>query len=554
MSDGATVSNWAVAPVAIPMAAAIATILLRGRVNLLRWIGCGTLALTAILTGLWTMQAATEGPIVSQMGEWPAPFGITVMFDALSGMLICAASVTALACLLFSIGTEEERAPRGWMHPLTHLLMMGVNFSFLTGDLFNLFVAFEIMLMASYALLVTGGTRRQYSQAYKYVMLNLIGSTLFVIGAGLVYGMMGTLNFADLARMVREASAGGEPLPAAFPAVATLLLFVFAVKGAAFPLWFWLPDTYHTCPISIGALFAGLLTKVGVYSMARTMPMIFAADASAGQGPIVTILLAGAGGTMLIAALGALAARELRRALALLMISSIGVMLLGVGVMTGDSLGAAAYYMTQSMFFIAAAFLCCGIVERLAGTDDMRLLGGLQRRSPWLGAVFFLVMMSLVGLPPLAGFFGKTIILREGLAGGPGTGAFAASIVGLAAGAITLLAMGRIWASVFWGEPAGTPPPPEDGRRRSMLPAWSGLTILMVAGVGMSLGAEPALRAALGAGAGLDDPGVYIDAVLGAELDIEPVGEPHALEEAQDTARPGEPPPVALAPDEEGSG
>jgi len=547
MNGAGSVNNWVVLTIALPMATAILTIMLRGAVPTQRWIGCASLATTALLSGLWTAQAAATGPIISQMGEWPAPYGITIALDALSGMLVCAAAVTALGCLLFAIGTPEERNERGWLHPLTHLLIMGVNFSFMTGDLFNLFVAFEIMLMASYAMLVTGGTRKQYSQAYKYVMLNLIGSTLFVIGAGLVYGMMGTLNFADLARMVAASGDGGPPLPAAFPAVATLLLFVFALKAAAFPLWFWLPDTYHTCPISIGALFAGLLTKVGVYSIARTMPMIFAGEPVRDAGPIVMLLLIGAGASMLIAAVAARAMREMRRALALLMISSIGVMLLGVGVMSGDSLGATAYYMTQSMLFVAAGFLCCGIVERIAGTDDMARLGGMHKRSPWLGVAFFIVMMSLIGLPPLAGFFGKAVILREGLMAGPRSGAFVASLIGLLAGAVTMLALGRIWARVFWSEPAGDPAPRTDEDRRALRPAWAGLALIMLAGVGMSLAAEPVLRASLGVGATMNEPTTYIDAVLGAELDIEQKNGGHAA-----TTEPGEP--VALAPDGEDAG
>ena len=531
MSGAGSVNNWIVLTVALPMITAVLTIMLRGAVPRQRWIGCASLGVTALLAGAWTVQAATGGPIVSQMGGWPAPYGITLALDTLSGMLVCAACVTALACLLFAIGTPEERHERGWMHPLTHMLITGVNFSFMTGDLFNLFVAFEIMLMASYALLVIGGTRRQYSQAYKYVMLNLIGSTLFVLGAGLVYGMMGTLNFADLARMVAASADGGPALPPAFPAVATLLLFVFALKAAAFPLWFWLPDTYHTCPISIGALFAGLLTKVGVYSIARTMPMIFAAEPARDSGPIVMLLLTGAGASMLIAALAALAIREMRRALALLMISSIGVMLLGVGVMSSESLGATVYYMTQSMLFVAAGFLCCGLVERIEGTDDMARLGGMQKRAPWLGFAFFVVMMSLIGLPPLAGFFGKAVILREGLATGTGGGAFAASLVGLAAGAVTMLALGRIWARVFWGEPAGDPAPQTDEDRRRLRPAWAGLALLLLTGVAMSLAAEPVLRASLDLGATLSDPQRYIDAVLDPDVGIETETDAHSPDE-----------------------
>ena len=515
MNGASNTNNLIVLLAVLPMVAAILTIALRRAKGAQRLVGLVSLGLTALLAGAWTVEAVTGGPLVSQMGGWPAPFGITIALDALSGLMITAASIVALACLVFSIGTFEERDRRGWWHPLVHLLAMGVNFSFLTGDLFNLFVAFEIMLMSSYALLVLGGTRRQISQAYKYVVLNLIGSTLFVIGAGLVYGMMGTLNFADLALMVAQARTGaGPPLPAAFPAVATLLLFVFAIKAAAFPLWFWLPDTYHTCPIGVGALFAGLLTKVGVYSILRLYPMIFAGEGVRDAGPAVTILLIAAAGTMLLAAVAALGVSNLRRVLALLLISSIGFQLFGAAMMTGDALAGATFYMAQSMAATAAAFLCCGLVERIGGSDDLYRLGGLQKKAPWLSVLFFVVMITLIGLPPLSGFYGKALILREGFAGPADRLWWVVSVCGLLAGVATLLALARVWAMAFWSEAS------DDGRRTgseasiSMRPAYAGVTLLVGVIAAVSVGAEPLLRASRAVGAGLNEPKEYVTAVL----------------------------------------
>jgi multicomponent Na+:H+ antiporter subunit D len=502
--------NWIALFVVIPMGTAILTTMLRSKKTAQRVIGISSLTISFVLAVMYTFASMEGGPIVSQMGGWPAPFGISLVFDSFSGMLIAAASVVTIGCLLFATETIEEAEPRGWMHPLVHLLVMGVQFSFLTGDLFNLFVAFEIMLMASYALLVIGGSKRQLTQAYKYVMLNLIASTVFVIAAGLVYGMMGTLNFADLARIVQESDPVTNPLPSVFPAVATMLLFVFAMKAAAFPLWFWLPDTYHTCPVAIGALFGGLLTKVGIYAMARVYPMVFAADSVKELSPVIWILLIAAGGTMLVASLGALAVMELRRVLALLMISSLGYQIFGIALMGSEALAGTTFYMVQSMVVTAGSLLCCGLIERHTGTDDIRKLGGLLQRAPWLGVSFFLVMMALAGLPPMSSFFAKALLLREGLTS-ESNGAFAVAIVGLITGGITLIVLARVWVRVFWLVPNERTLIPFVGRKH---PAYAGVFVLLGMLLVMSFGAEPMLRASGRAGRDLADPTAYITAVL----------------------------------------
>jgi len=281
------INNWIVLLMAFPMGAGILTTLLRGHVTSQRLVGIVSLSSTLLLSILFLVKM--DGPqsmLFSRVGEWNPPYGIAIVFDGVSGILLVVSSLVALACYLHSFSVLDRRIEKGWFHPLFHLLMMGVNFAFLTGDLFNLFVAFEIMLMASYALLTLGATRAQLSQAYKYVILNLIGSTIFVLGAGIVYGMMGTLNYADLARIVAEAHASNEALPRGFQSVAVMLLLVFGLKGAIFPLWFWLPDTYHTLPTSISGLFAALLSKIGVYAILRLFPMVFAAPGVHERGEI----------------------------------------------------------------------------------------------------------------------------------------------------------------------------------------------------------------------------------------------------------------------------
>lgn len=533
--------NLIVLLVAIPMGSAVATTLLRGWSPAQRAVTFLSLLATFILAAIFYLPLDGAGMLVSQAGDWPAPFGISLVLDGLSGLLLVAASFVALAVYVYGLASRDQDEGRGWFHPLYSLLMMGVNFSFLTGDLFNLFVAFEIMLMASYAMMCLGGTKKQLSQTYKYVMLNLVGSTLFVLGAALVYGMTGTLNYADLAVRVAESTMpGGQPLPPGFPAVATMLLFVFAVKAALFPLWFWLPDTYHACSISVAALFAGLLTKVGVYSLIRLAPMALAAPNIREAGPIMTILPLAAGLTMILGALAALSMRETRRILAMLLISHIGYMVFGLAVMTPDALSGALFYMVQHMLVMAALFLGCGLIEHHQRTSDLAETGALIARAPWLGVFFFIAMLSLIGLPPFSGFFGKFLILREGFRLS-GQGYWLLSALGLMTGFLTLLALARVWGRTFWN-------PPADRAIAERLPAradaaaWpmrAGLAMLVVASLGMGLGAEFMQNRTGDATRELNHPRNYVAGVLG----------PNAWPEmTADTATP-EPlgPPVSLA-------
>ena len=514
-------ARWIVLLIVIPMATAIVTTFLRRRFVLQRVLGVVSLSTSLALCLGWLGASSPAGMLHSQMGGWPAPFGITVVFDGLSGLFLTATQLVALAAVIYASGALSPLTERRWFHPLVHLLVMGVNFSFLTGDLFNLFVAFEVMLMSSYALLCAGGSRKQLAQAYKYVMLNLIGSGFFVLGAGLMYGLMGTLNYADLARMVAASGAGGEALPPAFPAVATMLLFVFALKGAVFPLWFWLPDTYHTTPIAVAALFGGLLTKVGVYAMIRLMPMVFAAPVIRDESAIVVILTMGAGLTMLVGIVCAIGMRSVRRAIAMTLASHIGFPLMGIALMTPGSLGAAAFYSVQSMLVIAAMFLCCGIVERLSGTDDMDQMGGLHRRAPWLSAMFLIAAMSTVGLPPLSGFYGKFALLRESLDPSLGWVWVVLSVIVLLTSALTLVVMSKMYVRIFWVSPEGEASTESRlalvGRTGGLRAAYASAGVLLAASVGVGLAPEGLMSTAMVATSELNEPRSYVTAILGEE-------------------------------------
>jgi len=493
-------ANSIILLVLIPFLAGILTTLIRGWVAAQRAVGALSLLATFGLAIGYLVESYPATPLVSQLGGWEAPFGIAIVFDTLSGLMIAAVTLVAFACFLASFSTMRPQVERDWFHPLFHLLLMGLNYAFLTGDLFNLFVAFEI-----------------------------------VLGAGLVYGMAGTLNFADLAMFAAEAQLpGGEPLPPAFYAVSMLLLFVFALKSAVFPLWFWLPDTYHTCSISIVALFGGVLTKLGIYALIRIYPMVFAAHSLGERSAVVVALSLGAGLTLVLAALGALGMGRLRRVLALVLVSSIGYQIFGVAMMTPDALGAAVFYAVQSMLVIAALFLCCGIIEAHADTDEIAKVSGLLKKAPWLGVLMFLAGLSLVGLPPFSGFFPKLALVLEGFVLEE-RGFWILSMVALVTGFLTLIVFAKVWGLMFWspargwsasepGEAAGPFP------LRSLVPAYAGATILVVASLAAGFAAEGLNRLALAATEELTAPRTYVAAVLGERWPDEIAGRPGDVE------------------------
>ncbi len=499
----------------IPLAAGLLCMLLVRQPGLSRMVGVVSMTLNLVFSVALLMVSYLKGPgliFTTDVGGWPAPYGITLVFDSLAGLLLAPASLVALACYIHSFSSLKPETERRYFHPLAQLLMFGVNLSFLTGDLFNLFVAFEIMLMASYALLSIGGTRRQLTQSYKYVVLNLMASTVFVASAGMVYGMFGTLNIAHLTAIVRHNVESGTPLPTGFTALAVLLLLVFGLKGAFFPLWFWLPDTYYTCPIALGAWFGGTLTKVGVYAVARLFPFAFA-QGEGGLAVIMPIIAISAAFTMFLGVLGAVSQHEVRRILAIHVISQVGYMVFGIAVMTPLALAGCVFYMIQHMIVKASLFLCCGVMERHAGTDDLDHMGGMLKKHVWLGVLFLVAALSLVGLPPLSGFFGKLTIIREGWESHPWL-----SVIGLATGALTLLSMMKIFSYAFWSpEPKHAPPKSNEDiptdPNRSWVAAYVGIVMLVVAAVGVGVGAEPVFRIALVAGHQMHDPTDYIKAV-----------------------------------------
>ncbi len=393
------------------------------------------LAMTVVAFAL--MAAVSEqGVVVLHSGSWPAPIGITLVVDLLSAAMVLVTAVTGLAVAIYAIGYGTAKF-RGYFAPLFQALLLGVNGSFLTGDLFNLYVWFEVMLMSSFVLVALPGGRPQLEAAVKYLTLNFIASAFFLVGLGVLYGTMGTLNMADLS--VKFSESGTTTLGATS---AILFLVAFGIKAGIFPFYFWLPSSYHVTPTPVAAVFAGLLTKVGVYSCIRAFTLVYAGY----QDLLGSILLPLGILTMLTGVFGAATQFFIPRILSFHIISQIGYMIVGLSFFTRGALAATVFYIVHHILVKGNLFLIGGVIGRKQGSQDLLKTGGLYRTAPMLGVLFLIPALSLGGIPPLSGFFAKFVLIREGVLLGEWLAIFAASAVGL----LTLYSMIKIWNEAFW--------------------------------------------------------------------------------------------------------
>ena len=421
------------------------------------------------------------GPVVAELGDWPAPFGITLVADVFATLLLVVAMATLLAVFVYAVG--QPRADKGafYFHSLYLMLAAGVAASVLAGDLFNLFVAIEIMLASSYVLITLGGRGEQVRAGMSYVIINLLASTLLVTTIGLIYAATGTVNMADAAVQLAEVPDGVRN------ALGGLLLVVLGIKAAIFPLFFWLPDSYPTAPVTVTAVFAGLLTKIGVYAIIRTQTLLFPSD-----GPS-TLLLVLAALTMVVGVLGAIAQDDMKRILSFHIVSQIGYMLFGLALFSVAGVAGAVFFIVHQIPVKTALFLVTGLAETVRGTSALQRSGGLMRTNPFIAVMFGVAALSLVGVPPFSGFFGKLALIDAGFA----SREWLVAGVALGVSALTLLSMTKIWASVFWGEvppkqsfvlPGGAVIEPPDHAPRMMNGATLALVALVVL---IGLAAEP---------------------------------------------------------------
>ncbi len=490
-------------PILLPLGTAILAYLLRDSRAASRQISLGG-CLALLAAALWLLaEVWRQDLLAAQMGDWPAPFGITLVADLLSAVMVLITAVTGLAVAVYALADIDARQETLGYHALFHVLLAGVCGAFLTGDLFNLYVWFEVMLIASFGLLVLGQSKAQLDGGIKYIALNLVSTVMLLTGIGLLYGLTGTLNLADLHRAVAEVENQGL-----LSVIAVFFIVAFGIKAALFPLFFWLPASYHTPAVAISAVFAGLLTKVGVYALIRMFTLVFTQDLAFTHGLLLVI----AGLTMVTGVLGAAAQSEFRKVLSFHIVSQIGYMVLGLALYTPLALLGAVFYLVHHIIVKANLFLISGVARRLTGSFELGAIGGLYKSSPLLAVLFLVPAFSLAGFPPLSGFWAKFLLIKASLE----IEAYLAAAIALAVGLLTVFSMTKIWAEAFWKpHPAGLAPALGGLDRREQLALLAPVLALAALTVTIGLAPEPFLAFAERAADQLLDPALYVRGVLG---------------------------------------
>ncbi len=492
-----------VLPIIIPLSTAVASVLAHGRPLIVRVISVAGAALLLVASIALLSVVSTDGIQAAQVGDWAAPFGITLVADMLAAIMVFITGFMGFLIAVYALVEVDASRQRVGFHALYHILLAGVSGAFLAGDIFNLYVWFEVMMIASFALLVLGGEREQLDGGVKYVAINLVSTILFLTAVGLLYGATGSLNMAELYRLVPQVENQGL-----MSAVGVLFVIAFGIKAAVFPLFFWLPASYHTPSVTVTAIFAALLTKVGVYALIRMVTVVFA-DA---PGFLQPLLLVVAVTTMVVGVLGAAAQTDVRRILSFHIISQIGYIVLGLALFTTLSFVGAVFYLVHNIIAKTNLILASGAINRLGTSFELKSLGGLYVAAPLLSAVFLISALSLAGMPPLSGFWAKLLLVDASLRIDAYVFAAAALLVGL----ITLYSMTKIWMQAFWKpKPAGIEAAPALTSRE-----WVGYfgPMLVMTGsmIVMGLWAEPFLEMAAGAADQLSKPDAYVARVLGA--------------------------------------
>ena len=510
-------SNIVVLPIAIPLLMGALTILFRRHPKFQKILDLSVSLLILCLSAVFWL-LAMNGPIAYDVGEF-GKYGIILVGDTLSATMVLLTSFISTCVLIYSYDYIEDVSLNKSYHTLFNLMIAGINGIFLTGDLFNLFVFFEIMFLSSTALIMSNEKvsvtklTNKLEGTYKYLLLGMLGSSFMLVAIVTTYATVGSLNMADIALKIRMIAADG-PLPWTLYASALLFIIVFGNKAALFPLHFWLPDVHPTAPTPISAMLSGILIKVGIYGIMRIMFFIYAPA----SGYFLPVLMICALLTMAVGAVGAIGQKDLKRILAYSSVSQIGFILFGLAVGTPEALAAAVLYLVCHALAKSMLFLTAGGVIHGTGTRDIRKMGGLIRTMPVFAFCFLLGAMSIAGFPPLGGFTAKMALFQAGLS----DGAYLPVLIAILCAVGTLFYMFRTWMAVFWGEPAGSSDPdgaaPEGEGSRGHRPSVQivlPLLILCAAAVILGIFTEPLAQAADLVASGLADPEQYISTVLG---------------------------------------
>lgn len=492
-------ADWLVIlPVAWCLSSGAVLLMLRKNVRMQPMLAIPALVVLLLLDALLLWRVIDGGPVTMVMGRWLPPFGIAFTVDLAGALFALFSAIVALAGGVYAAESIDASGRRYGFYPFLLLLMAGVSGAFLTGDIFNLYVWFEVLLISSFGLLVLGSEPKQIDGAVKYAFLNLVATTLFLIAVGYLYGLFGTLNMADIAVKAAERRPG---LP--LVTLAALFVLAFGMKAAAFPVNFWLPASYHTPRIVVSALFAGLLTKVGIYALIRVMVMLFPVEGDA----LSFVLAAAAAATMIYGALGAIGQSDTRRLLGYLVISGIGVMLAGVAIGGPGGIGGALFYALHSMVVMTALYMATGIAGRLSGVFDLNRAGGLYGRAAFFSALSLVLFLSVSGMPPFSGFWPKVMVAKAAL----DIGAWWLAATVLATGFLTMIAVGRVWALAYWRPEKVASEAADPVPRTSAMLSLSALAALTVA---IGLYPDPLLRQIQSAASLLAEPSAYVNSVF----------------------------------------
>lgn len=492
-------------PVVIPLLTAGLTLAMWRAPRLQRAFAVAALAAMVVI-GAFLVVGADGGTLVMHVGGWQPPLGIDLVADRLSALMVTVSSFVLLCVLLYSLGQDiadgSAESPVAIYYPTYLILAAGVSNAFLSGDLFNIYVGFEILLAASYVLLTLGGTAERIRAGSIYVIVALLSSIIFLMALALIYAATGTVNLAQLAQRLPEIDPGVQL------AIQLLLLLAFGIKAAIFPVSAWLPDSYPTAPAPVTAVFAGLLTKVGVYAIVRTQTLLFP------DGRLNNLLLVLSFATMLIGVLGAVAQSDIKRLLSFTLVSHIGYMIFGIALATQASMAATLFYIIHHITVQTTLFLVVGLIERRGGSTSLDLLGGLAKASPGLAILFFIPAMSLAGIPPLSGFLGKIGLLQAGVHVGTPL-AYMVVVGAVVTSLLTLYGIIKAWNKAFW-QPQLREEPQERVPRTMVVP-----TAAMVAfGLGLTVMAAPLYSYVTRAAHDLTTPSVYIHSVLGQDAAV----------------------------------
>ncbi|WP_164668538.1 Na+/H+ antiporter subunit D [Virgibacillus doumboii] len=488
-------SNLAALPVIIPLLAGIILAFFPKKLALVRLLTKIFSIINLSVAGYLMWTVFNEGSVILETGDWEAPYGIILVADPLAVLLVFTTNIVAAACAFYAPNSLTDRKERYYFYSFFFFLITGVSGAFLTGDIFNLFVFFEVLLMASYALIVLGGDKVQLRESIKYVLINLFSSMLFVTAVAFLYAAVGTLNMAHIAQRVQEVDQQGI-----LTTVGILLFFVFATKAALFPLYYWMPNSYIVPNPVISALFGALLTKVGIYSIIRVFSLIFVHKIELTHEVFIWI----AGLSMIFGIIGALSTNNIKLIIAYNIIPAIGYIIMGVGIFNETAMSGSIYYLVHDMLIKTSLFMIVGAVAYVAGTSDLRKFSGLIHYYPGLGWILFVSAFVLAGIPPFSGFIGKLLLLNGALS----SDEIMIVIIALLTSLLILYSIMKIFIRGFWGEKD------ESFKPKSTKGLIAPIVCLLSLSVMLGIGAEFVYPSIETISEYLLNPEIYIDSVL----------------------------------------